>query len=120
MREWLPKILNNPVNSGVLLNINIPDGSPSDIKGMKVVRLGSRVYHDVITTHTDPRGRPYLWIGGHGPTWTDDADSDFRAVEAGYVSVTPLIIDLTHYELLAKMSSLEQDSAPLAREDEQA
>jgi 5'-nucleotidase len=119
VRNWLPEILANPLHKRTLLNINIPELPPQQIKGYRMVRLGSRVYHDVITTHTDPRGRPYLWIGGHGPTWTADPDTDFCAVQSGYISVTPLIIDLTHHELLAEMSAQLGAHAPLARQDHQ-
>jgi 5'-nucleotidase len=119
VRNWLPRILANPLHKGALLNVNIPNGTPAAIRGCRVVRLGSRIYHDVISKHTDPRGKPYLWIGGHGPTWTEDADTDFRAVEAGYVAVTPLIIDLTHYELLAKLSSQIKDDATRTRKEQQ-
>ncbi len=114
VRQWLPIILDFPLTKGALLNINIPEGPPDSIKGLRVVRLGSRVYHDVITDHTDPRGRPYLWIGGSGPTWDDDPDTDFAVIQAGYVALTPLDIDLTHEKLLGQMSRLEQRGAPLA------
>lgn len=119
VREWLPGIAGFACERKALLNVNIPDGPPGAIRGTRVVRLGSRVYSDVITTHTDPRGRPYLWIGGRGPTWNDEPDTDYSAVQAGYVALTPLTIDLTHREMLPGMQRLVRDGAPVAREEGQ-
>jgi len=119
VHRWLPEILSFPLPRGTLLNINIPEGPPDSIAGLRVVRLGSRVYHDVITDHEDPRGRPYLWIGGHGPTWNDDLESDNAAVRDGYVAVTPLKIDLTHDSLLSDMQHLSRRGTPLAGRNNQ-
>jgi 5'-nucleotidase len=119
VREWLPGIVEFALQHRALLNVNIPDGPPAALRGTRVVRLGSRVYHDVITTQVDPRGRPYLWIGGNGPTWGEDPDTDYAAIQAGYVSLTPLTIDLTHREMLPGMAGLERDGSPVAREQEQ-
>lgn len=117
VRHWLPEILELPLPRGSLLNINIPEGPPENLKGLRVTRLGSRVYHDVITDQIDPRGRPYLWIGGHGPTWNDDDGSDNSAVREGYVALTPLKIDLTHEKLLQEMRQLNRQEPPLAAAD---
>jgi 5'-nucleotidase len=112
VRHWLPDILDLPLPRGSLLNINIPEGPPENIRGLRVTRLGSRVYHDVITDQIDPRGRPYFWIAGHGPTWSDDNGSDNSAVREGYVALTPLMIDLTHQKLLAEMEHLHRPGPP--------
>jgi 5'-nucleotidase len=112
VRRALPEILAFPLVRNSMLNINIPDGDERSIRGVKVAKLGSRVYHDVITDQVDPRGRPYYWIGGRGPTWRDVENTDYAAVQAGYVSVTPLIIDLTHDRLLAEMHGLDTEGLP--------
>jgi len=112
VRRALPEILAFPLEAGSLLNINIPDGPEIAIKGIKVARLGSRVYHDVITDQVDPRGRPFLWIGGHGPTWKEDPDTDYSAVQAGYVAITPLRLDLTNYKVLAQVGALASEGLP--------
>jgi 5'-nucleotidase len=65
-----------------------------------VTALGRRRYADSITRANDPSGREYFWIGGGVAHWRGDRDSDFQAVEEGYVSVTPLHLDLTNYRLL--------------------
>jgi len=106
----LEHLLSFPLGRGSLLNINLPQGGPEEIKGIRVTRLGSRVYRDVITDKVDPHGQPYFWIGGKGPTWQDVDGTDYTAVQAGYVSVTPLLVDLTHYGLHQEMKRLERDT----------
>lgn len=88
-----------------LLNVNLPPIPPSDVKGVRVTRLGRRVYTDSITRAYDPNGREYYWIGGGGVEWRADEDTDFWAVDQGYISVTPLHLDLTNYPLLAEVES---------------
>jgi 5'-nucleotidase len=78
-----------------LLNVNFPHRPWDEIRGVRVTRLGSRVYQDTLVRKTDPRGRDYYWIGGEDPVWEQQEGSDFSAVDAGYVSVTPLRLDLT-------------------------
>ncbi len=118
VRGVLPDLLARPLPAGALLNINIPERPAPELRGVRVARLGSRVYHDVITSQNDPRGRPFLWIGGHGPTWVDDPDTDFALSQQGYVVVTPLKVDLTHHELVRELAGLERDGPPLAAEGE--
>jgi 5'-nucleotidase len=86
-------------------NVNIPDVPPEELKGIRVTTLGRRVYSDSLTRREDPSGREYFWIGGGVSSWTGRDDSDFRAVQAGYVSVTPLHLDLTNYRLISEVRS---------------
>ncbi len=86
-----------------LLNINLPRLARVELRGVQTTRLGRRVYRDVLDTRTDPAGRPYYWIGGEFPTGIPEAGTDIGAVENGYVSVTPLGIDLTSYATLAQL-----------------
>lgn len=83
-----------------LLNVNLPPVHGEKIKGVKLTRLGRRVYSDSITKMQDPWGRPIYWIGGGSIAWSGTPDSDFRAVEEGYISVTPLRLDVTHHAML--------------------
>lgn len=78
-----------------LLNVNIPAIPVSEVKGMKLTRLGRRVFSDSLTPMKDPWGRDIFWIGGGSVAWSGAEDSDFRAVKDGFVSVTPLHLDLT-------------------------
>jgi 5'-nucleotidase len=83
-----------------ILNVNLPNVAAAEVKGVKLTRLGRRVFSDSITKMKDPWGREIHWIGGGSVEWSGPADSDFRAVHDGYVSVTPLHLDLTHSAVL--------------------
>jgi 5'-nucleotidase len=83
-----------------LLNVNLPAGTPAEVRGVKVTTLGRRAYVGSLTRALDPNGREYFWIGGGESRWWGAPESDFRAVHDGYVSVTPLHLDLTNYRLL--------------------
>lgn len=88
-----------------LWNVNVPPIPSDDIKGIEITKLGSRVYHDIIVRKKDPRGKDYFWIGGGEPGWSTEEHTDFAAISAGYVSVTPLRLDLTDY---SSMNALEE------------
>ena len=79
-----------------LLNVNIPNCPYGEIKGVQVTRLGRRHPSEPVIKSTDPRGKPIYWIGPAGPAKDAAAGTDFHATANGYVSVTPLQIDLTH------------------------
>ena len=78
-----------------LLNVNLPPIPAAQVKGVKLTRLGRRIFTDSMTPMKDPWGREIFWIGGGSVEWSGSDDSDFRAVQDGYVSVTPLHLDLT-------------------------
>jgi 5'-nucleotidase len=88
---------------GVVLNVNIPYLSVEDMKGFAITRQGLRVYRDVLDRRVDPRGRPYYWIGGEAPTGVNEEGTDVGALAAGYVSITPLQLDLTHYKAMDEL-----------------
>ncbi len=88
-----------------LLNINMPPLRGADIRGVRLTRLGRRVYSDSLMRLKDPRGREIYWIGGGSAEWSGGEDSDFRAVQEGYISVTPLTLDLTHLKMLDEATS---------------
>jgi len=83
--------------ANLFLNVNFPAISWDEVKGVAVTRLGRRVYRDELVTRTDPRGRPYYWIGGTPPGGVPDSGTDIWAVANGYVSVTPVTLDMTAY-----------------------
>jgi len=86
-----------------LFNVNLPAVAPDDVRGIKVTSLGRRRYAESILRAKDPMGKEYFWIGGGSVTWRGPEDSDFQAVADGYVSVTPLHLDLTNYKLLEEI-----------------
>ncbi|TFG48881.1 MAG: 5'/3'-nucleotidase SurE [Gemmatimonadales bacterium] len=83
-----------------LLNINLPPCGAAAVKGVKVTSLGSRYFSESLTRMQDPWGKEIFWIGGGSIHWTGGAESDHHAVAEGYISVTPLHMDLTNYRLL--------------------
>jgi 5'-nucleotidase len=84
----------------MLLNINLPDRPATEVAGTRVTRLGSRYFSDSLTRMQDPWGRDIMWIGGGTITWTGGEESDHVAVAEGYISVTPLQMDLTNFGLI--------------------
>ena len=96
--DHLTSLPNFPAET--LFNINLPPRSADAVKGVRLTRLGRRVYSQSVAPMKDPWGRQIYWIGGGEITWTGEPDSDFRAIEDGYVSVTPLHLDLTHFDVL--------------------
>jgi 5'-nucleotidase len=78
-----------------LFNVNLPAVPAAEVKGVKLTRLGRRVFNDSITKMKDPWGRPIYWIGGGSVTWSAGEGTDFDAVKDGYISVTPLHLDVT-------------------------
>jgi 5'-nucleotidase len=104
VRGFLDQVLRHDAfPESTLLNVNLPPISPDEVRGVKVTSLGRRRYSESLTRALDPSGREYYWIGGGVSSWSGGADSDFRTVEEGYVSVTPLHLDLTNYELLEEI-----------------
>jgi len=92
-----------------LLNVNVPNLPPDEIRGTRITKLGHRVYADALEARKDPRGRDYYWIGGNEPSWTPEPLSDFLAVHEGFVSITPLSLDLTHPSLFEDMGGWRFD-----------
>jgi len=86
-----------------LLNVNLPHCPWPDIAGVRITRLGSRTYRDTLVRKVDPRGRDYYWIGGQDAVWESREGTDFHAVHNGFVSVTPLRLDLTDERALADL-----------------
>ena len=100
LERLLPQLLRGGFPRETLLNVNLPGIDPAEVRGVRVTRLARRVYNDSIFRGKDPMGREYFWIGGGGAQWDAPEGTDFHAVQAGYVSVTPLHLDLTNHALI--------------------
>lgn len=98
-------VLERGLPRGILLNINIPYLQEQDIQGIRVTRQGLRVYRDHLDRREDPRGRPYYWIGGEAPTGVPEDGTDIGALNDGYVSITPLHLDLTAHQEIEEICS---------------
>ncbi len=98
-------ILKNGLPKDTLLNVNVP--SKEKIKGYKITRQGKRVYGDAIVEKIDPRGKKYYWIGGNELSWEGGKDTDFYFVSRGYISITPLHLDMTNYDSFEELRKIK-------------
>lgn len=91
----------------ILLNVNVPYLPYEEILGIRTTRQGLRIYRDELVRRKDPRGRPYYWIGGDAPSGVPEEGTDFGALNAGYVSVTPIHLDMTAHSVLDRLKEWE-------------
>jgi 5'/3'-nucleotidase len=103
-RQVAMRVLVGGLPPKTLLNVNVPGGS---VKGIRLTRLGHRVYSGKIVEQSDPRGRVHYWIGAGPPAWEALDGTDMGALHEGYAAVTPLHLDLTHHRALAQMAEWE-------------
>lgn len=94
----------DPLPKYTILNVNVPDLPFAELRGFQVTRLGTRHVHEPTVKAVDPRGRKIYWIGQPGPEEDAGPGTDFYAVNTGYVSITPLHLDLTHYSTFEQLS----------------
>lgn len=92
------------LSAQTILNVNVPNLPLDDIKGFQITRLGKRHKAEPTVKATDPRGRTIYWIGPPGYEADAGEGTDFYAVNQGYVSITPLLVDMTHYTLFEDLS----------------
>lgn len=104
-RELVERFIRNPIREPVLLNVNVPDIPHAELKGMEVTRLGRRHKAEPVVKMISPRRETVYWVGAAGAAADAGRGTDFNAVERGFVSITPLQIDLTH---TAQLSSIDQ------------
>ena len=94
------KVWENKMPDDILLNINVPNLPQEKISGVRITRMGKRLYGDIIVEKKDPRGRKYYWIGGDYLSTEEAPGSDLEAIEDSYISITPLHLDMTNYSAL--------------------
>ncbi|MCL4530417.1 MAG: 5'/3'-nucleotidase SurE [Chloroflexi bacterium] len=102
-------VIENGAPPEILLNVNVPFLSDEKIRGFRLTRQGLRVYHSRLDEGVDPRGRPYYWIAGDAPTGVPERGTDIGALAEGFVSVTPLHLDLTAYRALTDLNTWPWD-----------
>lgn len=101
----LKQLQQQPLPRDTILNVNVPDVPLSELKGYQATRLGQRHKSEPVIKSQDPRGRTLYWVGPAGAEQDAGPGTDFYAVNAGYVSVTPLQIDLTWYDRLTTLKA---------------
>ncbi|MBP7741800.1 MAG: 5'/3'-nucleotidase SurE [Aliarcobacter sp.] len=107
--ELVSKIFDNkfPLDERKFLNVNIPPIKTSECKGIKITKAGYREYGNDTHRHLNPRGEEYYWIGLHPLIWraSEKKDCDFEAIKANYVSITPIMLDMTSYNDIISMEN---------------
>ncbi len=103
--QVINQLKSHPLPADQILNVNVPDVPVSELKGIKVTRLGRRHKAETMTKQTDPWGREIFWYGSLGKEMDAGDDTDFHAVANGYASVTPLNVDMTAWQ---SMNQLQQ------------
>lgn len=98
-------ILEHSLPYDTLLNVNVPNLRMDEIKGIRFTRQGKRIYEGSIQETFSPWGEKYYWIGGGTPRWEHGEDTDITAVQAGFVSITPLHPDMTNYKAIEFLKS---------------
>jgi 5'-nucleotidase len=114
------RLLVDPLPADTILNVNVPDLPWDEIQGFEVTRLGKRHRSAPCIEQTDPRGRPIWWIGPAGDAADAGPGTDFDAVARGFVSVTPIHVDLTRFQALEKVASWMQALSTQKDQDEAA
>ncbi|MEO8286376.1 MAG: 5'/3'-nucleotidase SurE [Chloroflexota bacterium] len=94
------QITKRGIEKDILLNVNVPNLPYDQIRGVQITRLGKRIYEDALIKRVDPRGREYYWLGGNSIRSERSEGADVAAIEDGYVSITPIHLDLTNHRLL--------------------
>ena len=98
--ELIMRLQRSPLHASMILNVNVPDVPYEQLRGYKSTRLGHRHRSEPVVPASDPRGRPVYWVGPAGEGADAGEGTDFQAVANGYVSVTPLQVDLTRHTAL--------------------
>jgi 5'/3'-nucleotidase len=103
--DLLVKLQREQVPAETILNVNVPDLPYDELQGWEVTRLGRRHKSEPVICEQDPRGRPIYWVGPAGSEQDAGPGTDFHAVRNGYVSVTPIHVDLTRYDVIDNVKS---------------
>lgn len=104
VRRLVLRLQKDPLPGNTILNVNVPDLPPDALQGMEVCRLGTRHCAEHIIPGVDPRGHPIYWVGPAGAEQDAGPGTDFNAIARGFVAITPLRLDITHYETFEQLS----------------
>jgi 5'-nucleotidase len=102
--ELVKRAMEKPMATPSLVNVNVPDVPMDLLKGVQVTRLGRRHKAEPVIESTNPRGEAVYWVGAAGPAADAGEGTDFFSIDQGYASITPLQIDLTHYQQLDSLN----------------
>ncbi len=104
------RVLKQELPPDTFLNVNFPNVPREELRGVRVTRLGKRIYRDALVERQDPYGKNYYWIGGDPPSGVMEEGTDVWAIDQNYVSITPVHMDMTSHALIEELKILEKDS----------
>lgn len=105
------RVLSNGLPPDTFLNVNVPDVPLQQIKGVRITRLGKRIYRDELIERQDPAGRNYYWIGGEPPSGViEEEGTDVWAIAHQFVSITPVHMDMTSHALIDGLKAWENEA----------
>jgi len=110
--ELVMRLMRAPLHSSMILNVNVPDVPYEHLRGFRVTRLGHRHRSESVVRASDPHGRSVYWVGPAGEGADAGEGTDFAAIAAGCVSVTPLQVDLTRHAALADVDEWLRGRSP--------
>jgi 5'-nucleotidase len=108
-RELVQRLCDSPLPADAILNVNVPDLPYGELQGLQATRLGHRHKAEPVIKTSDPRGRPIYWVGQAGPEQDAGPGTDFHAVRNGWVSVSPIHVDLTRHQALPELAEWLQE-----------
>lgn len=104
--DVIRKLAKTTIPHDRLINVNFPGIAPEEVKGIKLCPQGRRKLDDNLDRRVDPQGRPYIWIGGQRTIpFNDHPESDIKHIAQGYITITPISLDMTDYQMLASMQT---------------
>ncbi len=103
--ELVARLMTDPLPADTILNVNVPDLPWDEVRGFEVTRLGNRHRAEPCVQQQDPRGRTWWWVGAAGAEQDAGPGTDFHAVRSGYISITPIHVDLTRFQALEQVAS---------------
>ncbi|MDE3088768.1 MAG: 5'/3'-nucleotidase SurE [Chloroflexota bacterium] len=108
------RVLANGLPPDTFLNVNVPNIPLQEIRGVRITRLGKRIYRDELVERQDPTGRKYYWIGGEPPSGvTEEEGTDVWAIAHHFVSITPVHMDMTSHAMIDHLKTWEEDELPI-------
>ncbi|MBN1231693.1 MAG: 5'/3'-nucleotidase SurE [Anaerolineales bacterium] len=105
VRVVVERVLKEGLPKDTILSVNVPYIPYEELKGFQVTEQGERLYHDELIHYNDPYERPFYWIGGDPPTGVERSGTDIGSIREGFVSITPLRLNLTDYSFLDELKN---------------
>jgi len=102
-RELSQRVIELGLPEGTLLNVNVPNLPPEECQGVRITRLGKRIYNDWVERRVDPLGREYFWLAGDPPSHHAEPGTDFAAIDDDCISVTPLKFEVTDLDAISDL-----------------